>query len=54
MWYVTYRHTNTTAAHKVAVKARGKTSAMNVGKASSASPDDPGVGLIIMTVHIDN
>ena len=27
---------------------------MNVGKASSASPDDPGVGLIIITVHIDS
>jgi len=54
MWYVTYRHTKTTAAHTVAVKARGRTSDMNVGRASSARPEDPGVGLIIMTVHIDN
>ena len=34
--------------------ATGMTSVRKVGRASSARPDEPGVGLIIMTVHMDN
>ena len=46
-----YLHIKTEAAHTVAEMVMGKASLMKVGSASSASPEEPGVGLIIKTVH---
>jgi hypothetical protein len=42
---------STSAVHIAKVIPRGNTPSKKAGRANSANPEDPGVGLIIMTVH---
>ena len=53
-WYVSNLQTSTSAVHAAGANTKGSKPVKNVGKANSASPAEPGVGLMSMTVHSDS
>lgn len=53
-WYVSNLQTNTSAVQAVGASTKGSKPVKNVGKANSASPAEPGVGLTSITVQSDS